>query len=77
MVQISSSNGTAMVLDNLAKARRAMHKAYLGISEINEGSLKQGQDPLCFTCGCSPELAASLDELTKVFDKLCKTAREG
>lgn len=71
-VTISSSNGTAMVLDDLTKALRALHEAYLGISEINEGSWKQGQDPIPFTCDTSPELAASFKDLTEVFDKLCK-----
>lgn len=69
-VQISSSNGTRKVIDNLTKAWRALHEAYLGISEINEGSWKQGQKPICFTTQNSPELAASIKDLNQVFDKL-------
>lgn len=69
-VQISSSNGTAKVIDNLTKAWRSLHEAFLGISEINEGSWKQGQGPIVFTKHTSPELAASIKELNLVVKKL-------
>ena len=71
MAQISSSNGTAMVLDDLARACKAIQNASLRITEINEGSYKLGQEPLRFTMASSPELCAAIKELQDVVAELC------
>lgn len=68
--QISSDNGTAQVLDNLTKAWRAMHEAYLGISHINEGSRGADQPPIVFTAESSHQLYAAIEDLSSVFIKL-------
>ena len=73
-VQISCSNGTMMALDNLTKAQRSLHSAFLTISEINEGTYISGQEPLSFNVQTSPELATSIRDLAVVYDKLCKAA---
>lgn len=73
-VEINEHNGTGWVLENMTAAWRAMHEAFLALSEINEGSYSQGQAPLHFTSDTSSELSASLRDLTDVMDKLSRAA---
>lgn len=78
-VDINDRNGTGWVLENLTAAWRAMHEAYLTLSEVNDGSYISGQEPIAFTSDTSPQLSASLRDLANMLDKLSQAAhaREG